>query len=94
MLIPLSKSGSYLWISGREGTLLCNTFSNKLLSTIGQMHIVWSGGNQTPRFTTPAYRICAVVMLGYVVILVLMIIGQNSLIRGDGMCIIGLKNFA
>jgi len=58
------------------------------------MYIVWSGGNQTPRFRTPAYRICAVVMLGYVAILVLMIIGQNSWIRTDGMCIIGLKDFA
>jgi hypothetical protein len=61
---------------------------------VEKVYIVWSGGNQTPRFSTPAYRICSVVLLGYVTVLVLMILGQNSLIRGDGMCIIGLKNFA
>jgi len=87
------KTGSHLWISGREG-ILSNVFSNELLNSVVQMYIVWSGGNQTPRFRTPAYQTCAVVMLGYVAVLVLMIIGQNSFLRADGMCIIGLKSFA
>jgi hypothetical protein len=33
-------------------------------------------------------------MLGYVVVLVLMIMGENSTIRPDGLCVIGLKNYA
>jgi len=59
-----------------------------------KVYIVWSGGNYVPRFSSPAYRICALVMVGYVVILVLMIVGQNSSIRVDGMCFIGLRKFA
>jgi len=59
-----------------------------------KVYIVWSGGNYMPRLSSPAYRICSVVVLGYVVILVLMIIGQNSFIRADGICIIGLRGFA
>jgi hypothetical protein len=61
---------------------------------VEKVYYVWSSGKQTPRFRTPAYRICSVVLLGYVTILALMILGQNSWIRGDGMCIIGLKSFA
>jgi hypothetical protein len=61
---------------------------------VEKVYIVWSGGNQTPRFKTPAYRICSVVLLGYITVAILMIIGQISLIRGDGMCMIGLKDFA
>ena len=33
-------------------------------------------------------------MLGYVVVLILMIMGENSSIRPDGLCVIGLKNYA
>ena len=88
-----SQTVSHIWISRREGRLHY-IFSNELLSTVEQMYIVWSGGNRKPRFRTPAYRICAVVVLGYVAIVVLTIIGQNSWIRTDGMCFIGLKNFA
>jgi len=61
---------------------------------VEKVYIVWSGGKQTPRFKTPAYRICSFVLLGYVTVLVLMIMGKNSFIRGDGMCMIGLKDFA
>jgi len=61
---------------------------------VEKVYIVWSGGNRTPRFRTPTYRICGVVLLGYVAILVLMIMGQISGLRADGVCIIGLKNFA
>ena len=67
---------------------------NELLNDVEQVYIVWSGGKQTPRFKTPAYRICSFVLLGYVTVLVLMIMGKNSFIRGDGMCMIGLKDFA
>lgn len=59
-----------------------------------KVYIVWSGGNCTPRFSSPAYRICSVVLLGYIIILVLMILGKNSFIRADGMCVIGLRDFA
>lgn len=59
-----------------------------------KVYIVWSGGNRTPRLKSTAYRICAVVLLGYVVILGLMIKGQNSKLRPDGLCIIGLKDYA
>ena len=58
------------------------------------MYIVWSGGNQIPRSKSRAYQICAVILLGYVVVLVLMVTGQNSHIRSDGICIIGLKDYA
>jgi len=58
------------------------------------MYIVWSAGNRIARLSSTAYRICAVVLLGYVAIVVLMVVGQNSWIRQDGICIIGLKHFA
>jgi hypothetical protein len=58
------------------------------------VYIVWSGGNHTPRFSTHAYRICAVVLVGYVTVVVLMIVGQMSSLRADGLCIIGLKKIA
>lgn len=61
---------------------------------VEKVYIVWSAGKQVPRFTSPAYRISAFVMLGYVVVLVLMIMGENSTIRPDGLCVIGLKNYA
>jgi len=61
---------------------------------VEKMYIVWSGGNQIPRSKSRAYQICAIVLLGYVVVLALMVLGQNSHIRSDGICIIGLKNYA
>ncbi|KIK62278.1 hypothetical protein GYMLUDRAFT_42223 [Collybiopsis luxurians FD-317 M1] len=57
-------------------------------------YIVWTGGNQTSRFTSKVYRICAAVLLGYVVIGVLMVLGRDSTVRADGVCVIGLKSFA
>jgi len=61
---------------------------------VEKMYIVWSAGNRIARLSSTAYRICAVVLLGYVAIVVLMVVGQNSWIRQDGICIIGLKHFA
>jgi len=61
---------------------------------VEKVYVVWSAGQQIPRFTSPAYRISAFVMLGYVVVLILMIMGENSSIRPDGLCVIGLKNYA
>jgi hypothetical protein len=47
-----------------------------------------------PRFSTAAYRVCAVVLLGYVAVGVLMILGQKSTIHEGGICVIGLRKFA
>jgi hypothetical protein len=84
----------YLWIFGREGdefqTNICVAFAD----VPEQMYIVWSAGKQIPRLSSVAYRICSVVLLGYVAVLILMLKGQNSSIRADGMCMIGLKSFA
>jgi len=71
--------------------------SSKVLTygfLVEKMYIVWSGGNQIPRFKSSTYRICTIVLLGYVAVLVLMVVGQNSRIRPDGLCIIGLKTYA
>jgi len=46
------------------------------------------------RFSSPPYRICFVVVWGYAIMVVLSIVGRNSFIRADGVCIIGLKNFS
>ncbi|KAF5372226.1 hypothetical protein D9758_005004 [Tetrapyrgos nigripes] len=59
-----------------------------------KVYIVWSGGNQSPRLQTPVYRICAIILLGYVAITVLLITGRQSAIRDDGVCVIGLKKVA
>jgi hypothetical protein len=71
-----------------------NAFQGGPLNIVEQVYIVWSGGNCTPRLRSPTYRICGVVLLGYVAVLVLMIIGQISALRADGICVIGLKDFA
>jgi hypothetical protein len=57
-------------------------------------YIVWSGGNEVSRFESKAYRICATVLLGYIAIGVLMILGRDSTIRSDDVCVIGLKAYA
>ncbi|KAJ4470379.1 hypothetical protein C8J55DRAFT_522723 [Lentinula edodes] len=59
-----------------------------------KVYIVWTGGNQVSRYKTKVYRLCAFVLLGYIVIGILMILGRDSSVRGDGVCIIGLKAFA
>ncbi|KAJ4497735.1 hypothetical protein C8R41DRAFT_184408 [Lentinula lateritia] len=59
-----------------------------------QVYIVWTGGNQNSRLKARVYRVCAVVLLGYVVVGTLTVIGRDSTIRGDGVCIIGLKSYA
>ncbi|GAV99049.1 transmembrane protein [Lentinula edodes] len=59
-----------------------------------KVYIVWTGGNQNSRLKARVYRVCAVVLLGYVVVGTLTVIGRDSTIRGDGVCIIGLKSYA
>ncbi|KAJ3912193.1 hypothetical protein F5877DRAFT_85079 [Lentinula edodes] len=59
-----------------------------------KVYIVWTGGNQVSRYKTKVYRLCAFVLLGYIVIGILMILGRDSSVRGDGVCVIGLKAFA
>ncbi|KAJ3925262.1 MAG: hypothetical protein NXY57DRAFT_1032388, partial [Lentinula lateritia] len=59
-----------------------------------KVYIVWTGGNQVSRYKTKVYRLCAFVPLGYIVIGILMILGRDSSVRGDGVCVIGLKAFA
>ncbi|THU98139.1 hypothetical protein K435DRAFT_753241 [Dendrothele bispora CBS 962.96] len=59
-----------------------------------KVYIVWSGGNQTPRFRTLVYKICAFVLMLYIAVTVLVITGRQSAIRDDGVCIIGLKKTA
>ncbi|KIK67892.1 hypothetical protein GYMLUDRAFT_36698 [Collybiopsis luxurians FD-317 M1] len=59
-----------------------------------KVYIVWTGGNQTPRLKTKVYRLCAFFMLGYVAVAVLMVLGRDSTIREDGVCVIGLKSYS
>ncbi|KAJ3813878.1 hypothetical protein EV368DRAFT_31491, partial [Lentinula lateritia] len=59
-----------------------------------KVYIVWTGGNQNSRLKARVYRVCAVVLLGYVVVGTLTVIGRDSTIRRDGVCIIGLKSYA
>ncbi|ESK89775.1 hypothetical protein Moror_16837 [Moniliophthora roreri MCA 2997] len=62
---------------------------------VEKVYIVWSGGNRTPRLKTKVYKICSVILLGYVVIDVLFFLGHASHIREeDGVCILGYKNYA
>ncbi|KAJ3883873.1 hypothetical protein F5051DRAFT_434746 [Lentinula edodes] len=65
-----------------------------LREQLRQVYIVWTGGNQNSRLKARVYRVCAVVLLGYVVVGTLTVIGRDSTIRGDGVCIIGLKSYA
>lgn len=59
-----------------------------------QVYIVWTGGNQTPRLKAKVYRICGLVIIGYIVIAILMVLGRQSEIRDDDVCVIGLKSYA
>lgn len=61
---------------------------------VEKVYIVWSCGNQTPRFKTPVYRICCAVLIGYLVVLILMIFGRRSLLNEDRVCLLGLESFA
>ncbi|KAG7098067.1 hypothetical protein E1B28_000041 [Marasmius oreades] len=61
---------------------------------VEKVYIVWSSGNQTPRFQTPVYRICCTVQLGYLVIFFLMIFGRKSFMNEDRVCVLGLESFA
>ncbi|KAF9263835.1 hypothetical protein L218DRAFT_310640 [Marasmius fiardii PR-910] len=61
---------------------------------VEKVYIVWSCGNQTPRFKTPVYRICCGVLTGYAVVLVLMVLGRKSLLNEDRVCLLGLEGFA
>ncbi|KAJ4465450.1 hypothetical protein J3R30DRAFT_3315439, partial [Lentinula aciculospora] len=58
------------------------------------VYIIWTGGNQVSRYKTTVYRLCAFVLLGYFAIGILMILGRDSTVRADGVCVIGLKAFA
>ncbi|KAF5390521.1 hypothetical protein D9757_002592 [Collybiopsis confluens] len=59
-----------------------------------RVYIIWTGGNQVSRFKTKVYRLCAFVMLGYIVVVVLMIVGREGTIREDDICIIGLRSYS
>ncbi|THV04388.1 hypothetical protein K435DRAFT_195726 [Dendrothele bispora CBS 962.96] len=56
-----------------------------------RVYIVWSGGNQVRRLQSPVYRICCIVLVGFIVVAVFMVIGRETHIRQDGVCVIGLK---
>ncbi|KAF9076895.1 hypothetical protein BDP27DRAFT_705913 [Rhodocollybia butyracea] len=89
---------SWSFLACELGTLACITFyavSKILIYAFlsEKVYIVWTGGNQTSRLKAKVYRVCAVVLLGYFVIGVLMVIGRDSTIR-DGVCVIGLKSYA
>lgn len=58
------------------------------------MYVIHAGGNRTSGFSSPGYIFCTIVLLGYLAIPILMILGENSKIRSDGLCVIGLKDFA
>ncbi|KAK7031096.1 hypothetical protein VNI00_013700 [Paramarasmius palmivorus] len=60
---------------------------------VEKVHIVWSGGYQTPRLKTHVYKICTVVLLGYVVIVVLSLLGRATQLRVDGECMLSYKCF-
>ncbi|KAJ3811261.1 hypothetical protein EV368DRAFT_83446 [Lentinula lateritia] len=80
--------------------LLCNQQADRNVEILiyaflsEKVYIVWTGGNQVSRYKTKVYRLCAFVLLGYIVIGILMILGRVSSVRGDGVCVIGLKAFA
>ncbi|KAJ3794878.1 hypothetical protein GGU11DRAFT_841392, partial [Lentinula aff. detonsa] len=59
-----------------------------------KVYIVWTGGNQTSRLKAKVYLLCAFVLLGYVVVGILTVVGRDSTVRRDGVCVIGLKAYA
>ncbi|KAJ3987435.1 hypothetical protein F5890DRAFT_1405146 [Lentinula detonsa] len=59
-----------------------------------KVYIVWTGGNQTSRLKAKVYLLCAFVLLGYVVVGILTVVGRDSAVRRDGVCVIGLKAYA
>ena len=87
-------TGPYLRLPHRKGAIIGSDLIPLHAYRSHQVYIVWSEGNQTPRFKTPAYQLCSFVLLGYVAVLAAMVKGQVSMIRTDGVCIIGLKNYA
>ena len=62
--------------------------------SLDRVWIVWSAGNTLTRFQSRIYKVCALVVLGFLVIFVDMIVGRIAQIRSDGACIIGLRSFA
>ncbi|KIM21818.1 hypothetical protein M408DRAFT_80011, partial [Serendipita vermifera MAFF 305830] len=86
------------------GVYLCIVFyaASKVLIYIllaEKVHVVWSAGVPIRRFQSRIWIFCAVVMLGYVVIFVLMLIGRVGYLNppdenGNQSCTIGLEPMA
>ncbi|KAG8786645.1 hypothetical protein FRC15_010985 [Serendipita sp. 397] len=76
------------------GILACIIFYcvSKLLTylfLLEKVYIVWP--NKGTRWSSKAYRVGFVALLGFVVVLIVMVIGRIAYIREDRQCVIGLQ---
>lgn len=81
-----------------SGIYMCIFFyaSSKMLIYVflaDKVHVVWSAQNPVGG-RSRIWIVCAVVLLFYVVIFILMLVAKIGYIRPDRMCVIGLRNIA
>lgn len=61
---------------------------------VEKVYIVWCGFNDKPRRRHIVYHLSAIVFIGYIVVVVLMVLGKNFSLTDGQRCTIGLKAFA
>lgn len=61
--------------------------------TIARVWIVWRPGHSCKRTSSRVFKVCIIIVAGYVPIFVAMIFGRVALIRSDGVCIIGVEDY-
>ncbi|KAK7031093.1 hypothetical protein VNI00_013697 [Paramarasmius palmivorus] len=60
---------------------------------VEKIYIVWSSGFRTPRLKTKVYMICGGVLLGFAALLVAFLLGHDSHIGDNSMCILSYTRF-
>ncbi|EJC98067.1 uncharacterized protein FOMMEDRAFT_171430 [Fomitiporia mediterranea MF3/22] len=87
--VPVCSLGIFLCIffyAGSKGLIY--------LFLVERVWVVASAGKSVTRMESKVYKGCAVVVFGYLGIVIVMILGRYADIRDDGVCIIGLHSFA